>query len=496
MNNAYRLNSREIVERIIIHGDLVLDTPVHLGNGEGDGPVDMRLILDPFEGRALLTGASLAGALRSYLREREHGYGQAGDEKSLFSALFGWQQDEEGEQSLLIICDSLGEKPKIEIRDGVAIDPVTHTAEDNKKFDFELIEAGSHFPLRFELQVRQDHKDKLLKGLAIALQGLESGEIRQKAGRAVREKVDIALQGLESGEIRLGSRKRKGLGQCRVSEWSVNRYDLSKSSDLILWLNNDTSNKIKGNDIADLLNVGAIDLDQREFFNLEATFTLSGSLLIRSGSGKSDAPDMVHLHSNRNNRQLAILSGTSLVGALRARALRISKTVGTEEQAKIFINKLFGLRIESPEDKPSASRLIANETVVEDTIDLVQSRIKIDRFTGGSFPTALFSEQPIFGKSNTLVKILIDIQQPKDAEIGLLLLLLKDLWTGDLPLGGEISVGRGRLQGVNAQLASKKINSEESKRWNIKTAKESIEISGDIKRLENFVKSFVEEINA
>jgi CRISPR/Cas system CSM-associated protein Csm3 (group 7 of RAMP superfamily) len=472
MNNAYRLNSREIVERIIIHGDLVLDTPVHLGNGEGDGPVDMRLILDPFEGRALLTGASLAGALRSYLREREHGYGQAGDEKSLFSALFGWQQDEEGEQSLLIICDSLGEKPKIEIRDGVAIDPVTHTAEDNKKFDFELIEAGSHFPLRFELQVRQDHKDKLLKGLA------------------------IALQGLESGEIRLGSRKRKGLGQCRVSEWSVNRYDLSKSSDLILWLNNDTSNKIKGNDIADLLNVGAIDLDQREFFNLEATFTLSGSLLIRSGSGKSDAPDMVHLHSNRNNRQVAILSGTSLVGALRARALRISKTVGTEEQAKIFINKLFGLRIESPEDKPSASRLIANETVVEDTIDLVQSRIKIDRFTGGSFPTALFSEQPIFGKSNTLVKILIDIQQPKDAEIGLLLLLLKDLWTGDLPLGGEISVGRGRLQGVNAQLASKKINSEESKRWNIKTAKESIEISGDIKRLENFVKSFVEEINA
>jgi CRISPR/Cas system CSM-associated protein Csm3 (group 7 of RAMP superfamily) len=472
MNNAYRLNSREIVERIIIHGDLVLDTPVHLGNGEGDGPVDMRLILDPFEGRALLTGASLAGALRSYLREREHGYGQAGDEKSLFSALFGWQQDEEGEQSLLIICDSLGEKPKIEIRDGVAIDPVTHTAEDNKKFDFELIEAGSHFPLRFELQVRQDRKDKLLKGLA------------------------IALQGLERGEIRLGSRKRKGLGQCRVSEWSVNRYDLSKSSDLILWLNNDTSNKIKGNDIADLLNVGAIDLDQREFFNLEATFTLSGSLLIRSGSGKSDAPDMVHLHSNRNNRQLAILSGTSLVGALRARALRISKTVGTEEQAKIFINKLFGLRIESPEDKPSASRLIANETVVEDTIDLVQSRIKIDRFTGGSFPTALFSEQPVFGKSNTLVKILIDIQQPKDAEIGLLLLLLKDLWTGDLPLGGEISVGRGRLQGVNAQLASKKINSEESKRWNIKTAKESIEISGDIKRLENFVKSFVEEINA
>jgi hypothetical protein len=37
-------------------------------------------------------------------------------------------------------------------------------------------------------------------------------------------------------------------------------------------------------------------------------------------------------------------------------------------------------------------------------------------------------------------------------EVGLMLLLLKDLWTGDLPLGGESSVGRGRLQGVSATI--------------------------------------------
>jgi len=36
--------------------------------------------------------------------------------------------------------------------------------------------------------------------------------------------------------------------------------------------------------------------------------------------------------------------------------------------------------------------------------------------------------------------------------VGLLLLLLKDLWTGDLPLGGESSVGRGRLKGKTASL--------------------------------------------
>jgi hypothetical protein len=44
------------------------------------------------------------------------------------------------------------------------------------------------------------------------------------------------------------------------------------------------------------------------------------------------------------------------------------------------------------------------------------------------------------------------LRAPRDSEIGLLLLLLKDLWTGDLPLGGGVSVGRGRLKGVRAEI--------------------------------------------
>jgi len=323
----------------------------------------------------------------------------------------------------------------------VAIDPATHTADDRKKFDFELIEADLLFPLRFELQVRQDRREELLKGLA------------------------IALQGLERGEINLGSRKHRGFGQCRVSEWSVRRYDLSKSSDLIGWLNNDTSNEIKGNNITNLLDVSTTDFDRRESFNLEATFALNGSLLIRSGSGEPNSPDMVHLHSKRRCQSVPILSGTSLAGALRARSLRISKTIGNDEQAVGFVNNLFGRKINSPNVNPTASRLIANETMIENTIDLVQSRIKIDRFTGGSFPTALFCEQPIFGKNNTLIEIQVTIKQPTDAEIGLLLLLLKDLWTGDLPLGGGISVGRGRLEGIIARMNLKRIDANDPVKW-------------------------------
>ncbi len=101
---------------------------------------------------------------------------------------------------------------------------------------------------------------------------------------------------------------------------------------------------------------------------------------------------------------------------------------------------------------PQSSRVITEESVVEGGRDLVQSRVKIDRFTGGAFPAALFSEQPVFGGAGTTLKLNLTLRNPEPAEIGLLLLVLKDLWTGDLPLGGESSVGRGRLQGTRSHL--------------------------------------------
>ncbi len=66
--------SREIIKRIIVEGELVLLTPTSLGNGDADGLTDMSLLLDEHEERALLTGTSVAGALRNYLREKRHGF--------------------------------------------------------------------------------------------------------------------------------------------------------------------------------------------------------------------------------------------------------------------------------------------------------------------------------------------------------------------------------------------------------------------------------------
>jgi CRISPR/Cas system CSM-associated protein Csm3 (group 7 of RAMP superfamily) len=468
--NVHWLHNRRIVERIHVEGDLVLETPAHFGGDEGDSLSDMPLFLDPLEGKTLLTGSSLAGALRNYLRERELGYRKEETDNCLATSLFGQLHDGEGEQSPLIVYDALGGEPTIELRDGVALDPKTRTAEPKKKYDIELLEAGTTFPIRLELLVTEKKQERLLRGLA------------------------IALQGLEQGEIRLGARKRRGLGQCRVDQWRVRRYDLRTAQGLIGWLEDDQALKEAGANIASLLRVPEIELcDARRLFAIEALFHLDGSLLIRSGSGQANDPDAVHLRSKRSDQEepVPILSGTSLAGALRARALRIANTLGKD--GKTITDKIFGYRrkeSDPPREPLKASRLWVDETVIQNPLELVQSRVKIDRFTGGSYPGALFNEQPVFGQLNgeSLVRINLELQQPSRAEAGLLLLLLKDLWTGDLPLGGEISVGRGRLRGERAEVRY----NEQTWRLVQKDDKLIVE-QGDKENLEDFVKAFHQE---
>ena len=437
--------SREIAERVWVEGKLELETPARFGGGEADDLLDMPLLLDSVEQRALLTGASIAGALRNYLRTRECGDLVLENPGSLCAALFGrTQAAEEGAHSVLMTHDALSEtpsRPRTELRDGVAIDGRTRTAEDKKKFDIELLAAGTQFKLRFELFLPDDltERQRLLQALA------------------------MALQGFERGEIGLGARKRRGFGACRlIGQWTMICYALKQPVELVAWLKQDRTAAQSGSNITTLL-LGDLDktanLDQRRRFTLRATFVLDGSLLIRSGSGDVGSPDAVHLRSGDK----PVLSGTSLAGVLRARAMRITNTLHPDQtlQNVKLVDAMFGVR-HTPEEqklpkarqrKLKASRLIVHETAIRDCVaDRVQQRVKIDRFTGGAYPTGLFSEQPVFGIDQTEVDVHLDLLEAQDHEVGLLLLLLKDLWTGDLPLGGESSVGRGRLKGKRATL--------------------------------------------
>ncbi|WP_414575007.1 RAMP superfamily CRISPR-associated protein [Anabaena sp. CCY 9402-a] len=463
-------NQRHIIQRIIVRGLLVLDTPTCLGSGDTEGDIDLVILRDSLEDKALLMGSSIAGALRNYLRDYEYGYNA--DE---ISVLFGGQRSEkEGEQSPLIINDALSNTtPHVELRDGVKINSISRTAEDRQKYDLELLEAGTQFDFCFELLI-ENNREQLIKELV------------------------IVLQGLENGAISIGMKKQRGFGRCHVKEWQVWQFDLQKYDDRIAWLTfpHWTTGFLTEyrtyKSIADTLSVHLDEKDKRDRLTINATFTLATPLLIRSGQASSDkAPDVVHLKSRRDGELQPVLSGTSLAGVLRHRAERI---VNTLHKNTSIIDEIFGVDFsKNKTKKATASRLIVHESIIKETTDLVQNRIAINRFTGGALHGALFNEQPIFGNDKTELNLELELRQPKPHEIGLLLLLIKDLWTGDLPVGGTSSVGRGRLQGKEAIITL----ASENKIWKITQGSKDEPLTIDnAEDLEKFVDALNEEVAA
>lgn len=466
--------SRKIVERIVIEGTLVLETPAHFGGGEDDGAV-MSLLVDSLDGESpLLTGASIGGALRSYLWTIEQGYGkkQKGGQGSVASLLFGTARDDDldgtGDQSRLIIDDARGEVTGVVYRDGVRLDERSRTAAEDALYAIELWDAGTSFPLRFELLISEgNQRERLVSGLV------------------------TALRGLAAGEITLGSRKRRGYGRVRVDGWRARSYAVDAIDGLMAWLregDQPLADTYRVEDISHAFEDVEEIKDQRELVTLDAWFTLDGSLLISAADDVTD--DMKHLTTSDGK---AVLSGTSIAGALRARATKIINTLTQDDgRSADMVNSVFGSPHDQREDR-TASRIIVEERVIEGGVyGLVQSRVSIDRFTGGVFDTALFNQQPLFGSTEKGVHLRIQLRKtPKkdvEPEVGLLLLLLKDLWTGDLTLGGERSVGRGRLRGECAELTY------QGSTWTITANGAELTIEPEAESLNTRLQSLLQEL--
>jgi CRISPR/Cas system CMR subunit Cmr4 (Cas7 group RAMP superfamily) len=473
---------------------LELLTPTALGSGDSDGLLDMLLLRDTVSQQPLLPGTSIAGALRSYLLSRKNGYrfGIEQNGSDPCELLFGGNKGKsDGAQSLLIIDDALAEHQTTVIRDGVRIEPQTRTAQDKKKFDYELLPPGTTFPLRLELRIpasSETDEQSLLSDLV------------------------LTLHGFEQQEISLGMRKRRGFGRCVVRQWQVQRYDMQQPADMLAWLATGLNTSMEGVQpvetrvdahIANALGLAETPpTDNRQRATLRATFALASPLLIRSTEmpeNHPQQPDVAHLHSNG----APVVSGTALAGALRARAQRILSTLaGSNTASKVqeLLDSMFGHDLDKRPKEPAASRLLVDEVSITEPADyLVQQRVSIDRFTSGSYTTALFSEAPLAGGTVTIEIQLQGEANSSDypAEVGLLLLLLKDLWTSDLPLGGTSSIGRGRLRGIKATLKSSL--PECTGTWGFEQTPSGLQVTDtpetSRKNLEKYVKAVQQKVN-
>jgi CRISPR/Cas system CSM-associated protein Csm3 (group 7 of RAMP superfamily) len=182
-------------------------------------------------------------------------------------------------------------------------------------------------------------------------------------------------------------------------------------------------------------------------------------LLIKSYSSDPAAPDAVALCRSRGSAP--VLPGTSVMGAVRHRAAKILQTLGANAQnLESMVHSLFGfVEEENSSGGRNAGRAVKGRVQIEETfirnvLAAIQTRIKIDRFTGGARHGALFEMMPLWQNSgDDAVNIVILLRDYEDWEAGLLLYVLKDLWTGDLAIGGEKNIGRGILEGRSAKIS-------------------------------------------
>lgn len=481
MQNLKSVPKDAVVCRLYARGTWKLRSVAHFG-GDETGIADMCLLQDA-DGKPFIPGTSIAGAGRSFLARKcltwtEYKEGLPNEPRTLKDFFGGADKDDH--MSALIVADAtcVSEQVATSIRDGVRIDAKSGSAADKAKFDVEVVERGIEFELELVCVIRAKDDQCELKKLFFAL-----------------------LHGFKQGDIRLGARTRRGYGRGQVDCWNIRDLKMEEPQHVMAWLNGDPWNTNQGKI---KLPPNPLTKDQRRFFRIEADFELRTSLLIRSSSEdpnkKDEVPDTTHLHSNEK----PVIPGTSFAGAFRHRAALIANALGWEKKGKDMdaVCNMFGPVHKQDEKREKtqqtdlwASRVLIEERLVKKVEPVWQNRVAIDRFTGGSLQSALFNEKPVYPVSlkeqrKTNVRLRLTLEEPEEAEIGLLLLTLRDFWHGQTALGGETSNGRGTLQGIKAQLKFKCSDSPIPQVWKLLDTDKCMTIEKDD---EDFLQSCVKE---
>ena len=286
---------------------------------------------------------------------------------------------------------------------------------------YEAIEKGAESEKELELiiKLREFHRNK-------------SQEIEEM----IKFLADVVV-----GGILLGALTTKGFGKVKGEVCKVYCYDFTKSNLLKAWLYQEEGVAFYEGQDTGLENENENDLV------IVADFAIKSSLIIKGGKeNHGQKTKTVTLKSGDD----FVIPGTSIKGVISKQAQLILDSL---EQDKVFLDSLMGC---SNDNEKAKSRLYVEEAYIDNTKVTAkpQSRIRIDRFTNAAMAGGLFTSEPIRQDNDEpTVRMKMTVKDCQDYEAGLLLFILKDLWTGVLPLGGEKLIGRGILQGLRAEIA-------------------------------------------
>lgn len=321
--------ARPIEKRYRVSGCLVAESPLHVGGSASNVATDLPLALDG-AGRWYIPGTGLAGALRAWQRWACEGDGWSqvnsglvtGAAKSVADTFVDWlwgytpssgDDTLRGTASHVIVEDApVAVRGRVETRDGVGIDRVDGRAADGIKYDLQTLPRGSKIPLEMTVEVPSE-------GTAA------HGDQRGLGDRGVRAALGHLLRALERGEVRLGAAKTRGLGRVRLREGCrVTEQPLLNRNGILAALAGDTGTELRTKDL--LVGAGTLAAKPRPRLEITIDWEAAGPVMVKADA-EGISVDMVPLVGSRGGALAPLIPGSSLKGALRSQAERITATV-------------------------------------------------------------------------------------------------------------------------------------------------------------------------
>ncbi len=461
--------ARKIAQRIYIKGDLMTESPLHVGGLSLDPTIDLALAVDG-NGRLYIPGTSMAGALRSFTNR---------------SDLWGYQEKNQGHASFMVIEDTYLPDEAIvvtEVRDGVQIDRRWGTAADKGKFDRAIIPKGTRLALKISLDLPKDSK--------------QSASYHASLGHL--------LGALAAGDIRLGAAKTRGLGRVRLANCQELVHTLNTKAGILAALQNPPTDQKSYKEYSLPKDKNLVSSHIKVTINWQPV----GAVMVKDAI-EGNAIDILPLTSSNGENLALVIPGSSIKGALRSQAERIVRTLcpsivtseDFRQQVQVpIVQNLFGaaarkgetqlgqgaLFVEDCYSTQQTSRSAWQEVVQADKesnlIPLLSNanlataqqafHVAIDRWTGGAAEHMLYSNLEPFGIDWSPIELGINLARlttdPLSA-IALLLLLLRDLSQKRIPIGYGVNRGLGAISVQNIEIKGRGLlsDSEEPFVWSI-----------------------------
>jgi CRISPR/Cas system CSM-associated protein Csm3 (group 7 of RAMP superfamily) len=407
---------------------LVARSPLKIGSGLSEH-TESDVLLDN-SGAPYIPGTALAGVTRHYLADYSKTTAAANVDVDYWYGKTVPGKDE-GQEGHIVFYDAPltsdgGEQVQawaIRQRDGVGLDDFK-VVDGTAKFDYEVVEKGSTFRFRFELECDEGNKED-----ALAL-------------------ADYLLDGFENEDIAVGSKTMRGFGQFGVEKDSCRllALDLFQDIDRYIDFNWDQVCPVKNTHV---IKHRIID-GQRAYTVKRYVFTVEQFLIIRdyATEEKDERGTFIDAEQLKDSNKNPIIPGTSWAGFFRHHMKKILRRAGYANP-DAELKRLFGdVDTSGGRGNRVKSSIGFNESSLnkDSTKQLNRTRTAIDRFTAGAAEGLLFTTQASFGGGGLLV-IRLRRDLPNRAFIESLLdAVIDDINEGLAAIGGMTAVGYGLLK--------------------------------------------------